>query len=565
MNNLTKTRSFQSITIYSIIILVVFFVIYNDFDSSGRKAFFFSSFLSSDSTENPIDSVNFTNSLTEIKKPINRQIAPHRRKNVFKSATYLINKNVMQYSVVISHTSLDQPLEVESLCVFKEKAAPQLTRCVFANDTAVFKVKPVKDIFQVEDHYGWILSRVVCKLEPNEYPNSTLAQIYVAVLIEQEYPNLKSDKIYFQEPKFYNRSIPKLNSILNCVHTLSIDNNARYHNILNWIQINKAMGVGKIQFCSIDYNSSYNPKLEKKFESFVEVIYHEINLTRICANLNDTDPSCMTTFVRAYNDFYQLHGWYDKVCTNDCFLNYKYVYKYVSNYDIDDLIFPRKYSTFFSQTLNLNTSNCSEVYTEFAQNKDNSVYSVYDYIQRLEQKHGKASYFRFEHYLVLVNYEYLIDQIVKTHEKKDGSLPIDVKYINGKDFQLSYVVHSSKDLAYLNKLKELTDLSKCIKQMYLNESRVQLTYSLKRDLAVLLDNRLGKSIFNTDLVEATNVHTASVIKAQERIVPVEDGYVLHFRDTDLGGIMSKPIQCLTLDAEYLFFIVRNAQNFNHYD
>jgi hypothetical protein len=81
-----------------------------------------------------------------------------------------------------------------------------------------------------------------------------------------------------------------------------------------------------------------------------------------------------------------------------------------------------------------------------------------------------------------------------------------------------------------------------------------------------VNNRLGKSIFTTELCTALNVHGASIPNNRNVNVPIDFGYTSHFRSGDLiveEQDMSHSISVLKFDIEYLFFLVNNAQRFKN--
>lgn len=106
----------------------------------------------------------------------------------------------------------------------------------------------------------------------------------------------------------------------------------------------------------------------------------------------------------------------EKLCDNDCFLTFKYTHEFVTNYDFDEVIFPRKYTTndlsFFDAPTSQDTFNCTLVRSNF----DTNDYSLYSYVQKLKNKYGQnVGCFQFEHVLFVDNFDRgWIDNILKT-------------------------------------------------------------------------------------------------------------------------------------------------------
>jgi hypothetical protein len=131
---------------------------------------------------------------------------------------------------------------------------------------------------------------------------------------------------------------------------------------------------------------------------------------------------------------------------------------------------------------------------------------------------------------------------------------------------LKFLVNNQNDLNYLKQLQYLVNFTKCIQDTYLNTNSFRITSKFRKILITLVNNRLGKSIFTTELCTAINVHGASIPNNRFANVPIDFGYTSHFRSGDLiveAHGMSHPISVLKFDIEYLFFLVRNANHFKN--
>jgi hypothetical protein len=91
-------------------------------------------------------------------------------------------------------------------------------------------------------------------------------------------------------------------------------------------------------------------------------------------------------------------------------------------------------------------------------------------------------------------------------------------------------------------------------------------------LSFLSTQRLGKSIFNTDLVLSINPHKSDRTRPDAACVkvPMDLGFVSHFRDEDISTKINShqfahvnnfPIRHLVLDFEYFLFLMRFSDKF----
>jgi hypothetical protein len=140
--------------------------------------------------------------------------------------------------------------------------------------------------------------------------------------------------------------------------------------------------------------------------------------------------------------------------------------------------------------------------------------------------------------------------------------PSTMTYVNSKTkTQLLFTIKDQSNLEHLKRLKRSASFTKCIETLYLSNSNVMRT-KWRRSSLSLYNNRYGKSIYNTDLLNSINVHSASITVpgSSFKTVPIELGFVSHFRDVDHETITTvQAIEMPKFDLEYLFFLAQNAK------
>ena len=505
--------------------------------------------------------------------------------HVFNSNTWIANENVLQYSAILSSNDENNNLEIEVIAFFKEtswRVISESSQCVInlASSTVKKLIKAPSLVLRLEQTANFVIYKVVCVLEPREYFLYELrSQVSVAVINAQDFLNLNSTqlfgKLFFHRPKFVEKPTGgKRNATINCVHTLRGLDQKTYANILNWIEINKWMGVAKVRLYALDYDQSANLReIELKFSDFVEIVAHEVNITKICFNLHGQRgvfrpyEECMKKFAEYFKltgkNRLNVLGLHEKLCTNDCFIHNKHVYQYLTNYDVDEFILPRRFQTNnHAALMSSGGVGCEGVLENAGGLKcsDGGGFKINAYIQRLISIYGKdVAGFRFENHLFLNNHEYLYDKIMVFRREQY------LTYEKDKNTKLRYSIKNTADMAYLEELKKSYNLTRRLNRAYLDDRKeVNLNAKWKNYLTSLFKNRHGKTVFNTDFVDSINVHSASLIKRgkKEVFVSTDYGYVSHVRDVDIGNNknedwLSYTIQDLKVDLEYAFFIISN--------
>ena len=114
--------------------------------------------------------------------------------------------------------------------------------------------------------------------------------------------------------------------------------------------------------------------------------------------------------MHAFNSHFNMSIGYtsnahERMNTNDCYMHYRYEYEYVTNYDFDELIFPREFDVKQIPLMYSNKTKCS------ALELTHKNYDIYEYSTRLFKKFNsnKPSCLLFPHVLLVrINENFLI-------------------------------------------------------------------------------------------------------------------------------------------------------------
>lgn len=241
----------------------------------------------------------------------------------------------------------------------------------------------------------------------------------------------------------------------------------------------------------------------------------------------------------------------EKVCDNDCFLTYKYTHEFVTDYDFDEIIFPRKFTTDDLSSFDAGTSRGTFNCTTARSNFDTNDYNLYTYVQRLKEEYGQnVGCFRFEHVLFIDNFDRgWIDNVLENYGPQ---WTFEYRYQNNSIF-------FSKDnghLAYMRKAQRLSMIVKCLNESMSDRGRLDVLWN--NLYAYMVNTRDGKSIYDTNLVELINQHEVELLTndAVKVHVDLEFGFSGHFREfiKDFFTFKTFPLTYFRFDIEYYYFI-----------
>jgi hypothetical protein len=536
------------------------------------------------------------------------------------STNWLLNQNILQYSTIARLVRHSTAIEIESLIMFdmlsQAEAASRLPshkklletkRCLVkfnssASDQDLFIIK-YEELFLLELAAEYTIYRIRCLfvLRNKHNARQIINHVHVAIVDLAHYRNLNSFNVtlFFHKPILILQNPGKSKietSTVNCVHAVRQMNELRYKQTKNWLQINKLMGVGRVRLCRlIDYDNTTDfhvQNLVKHFGAdFVEVVKYHMNPGHVCEKLAVHSGAsfswknwCVQRIGVALNDF----GVHEKMCANACFQNYKHIYKYLTNYDMDEFIFPRRFDKNHFHELSERELDAAETQC-VSSNKSNYINGglISNYIQRLVQFYGtRVAYFHFENYLTLNEHENLMDKIANSvlltfnggrtlyldYENIEKRTNLRFRIRNDSSWW-SILRNGSEDMTYFQSFKYLNNRIKRLDSLYFSNETCVLDAKWRNVLMSFVSaRRPGKSIFNTDLVHSINPHNSMRIKPDSvRVhVPIDLGYVSHFRDEDISTKFSHgqfaqvnyfPIRHLVLDMEYFLFLVHSCDTF----
>jgi hypothetical protein len=379
--------------------------------------------------------------------------------------------------------------------------------------------------------------------------------------------------LQYQELKAIDASRPKLKEVGHCLHAIRDLDSAKVQKLLKWLLLQKKIGYKKVKIYFYDDARKYANLIYEKYDAdFVEIVQHESNFSVVCNwhienYLNNPHDElarylfsyCKQVFDKLFNfgidDINFVHG---RSQTNDCYLQFKYIYEFTTNYDFDEILLPRKINPFINSIPD-EYQNCK---------LDTYSYSIYNYSVELFEKYGgrgNVSSIEFDCLIYVPDDEFfklLVQQIGSFSKKSTNSTYFSlVKDNQPESARIYYLMNTTftDNIDYFFKTKKTYD---CLKQ-YSSDQVVTDFFN-----AILTSHKLhnwyhGKSIFNTDLTEYTTFHYgAPGPKPGVRIVqlPFESGFVSHFRDNIEKYYKNQPIpfRHLTFDIEYFKFFLNST-------
>lgn len=217
----------------------------------------------------------------------------------------------------------------------------------------------------------------------------------------------------------------------------------------------------------------------------------------------------------------------ESVCTNDCFASFKYTHEFVTNYDFDEFILPRKFLPTLDLTFAYRNLACKS--SQLAALNQND-YNLYKYItetigQATNSINKKVAAFHFEHMLLIDKMpDSFLKDLSAQHDNKARQLTFDYN-----NMRISFIVDPLKDSSMIYSMDNLSQLIECLNS-FINVTKVDLNWN--RLHGIWMDGRKGKSVFNTNYTEYITQHLAFQTNDKNAAlidVPVDFGFVSHFR------------------------------------
>lgn len=244
-------------------------------------------------------------------------------------------------------------------------------------------------------------------------------------------------------------------------------------------------------------------------------------------------------------------GPHDRVCMNDCYLNFKYEYELVTSYDVDEIILPRLSLT--SDLKEFKSFDCSLKLNEYK-----PTYNLYNYGINLLNQFGRNNIacLMFKHVAFLPNGPELELFIKEINQIIESNTIGKATYFGKK--KESSVTHEISEQTFIQAQNVIKyhNLSSCLKNRYIKNELIGEEF--QRFLGVYFDSRWGKSIIHTNLTETLNHHSCDTFTHGIKFdTPLKFGFVSHFR-TEIDGFLQAdrvyPFSNVLSDIEYYLFL-----------
>jgi hypothetical protein len=486
---------------------------------------------------------------------------------------WTLNTGIIQYSSIIfidengdaifeGLTFLNYPKESD---ILRNKNI----NCLLLADnqlTASETLQIIKIPLMNKDGTNVAIWKIKCK-----FTNLQFEESKVAIVDTNDFRGGENDSIFrnplavipknyikFQTPTIYNAKNKKYQSVANCVHLVRGLKSIKMNRLLNWLELQFSIGYKHITFYFFEPNEDAKRAIEEIYPTDkVIIIDYHTDIKQVCKyeiqKLRNYPNSTLfknlhDICVKSYAKHFSMSKGYtsnahERMNTNDCYMHYKYEYEYVTNYDFDEFIFPRKYNM---------TSVPFRDATSLSKN-----YNIYDYAKRLFKKYGStASSLLFDHVLFINIDNDFMNSLRKTMIANQNQSIIK---LTDQPSRNMYFNVTGNDLKYV---KYLLDLY----QLYINltkTSNLSRFDSLWNNIfatRVNTNNRNGKSIFNTQFTEGIHQHLTTVGVNGSKIARVSpnDGYSSHHRGS-ISSFFKEQYQSISyfyLDVEYYMFLSR---------
>lgn len=238
--------------------------------------------------------------------------------------------------------------------------------------------------------------------------------------------------------------------------------------------------------------------------------------------------------------------------TNDCFTNFKYTYEFVTNYDFDELIFPRKNSI----------NNKSDLTCDLSYKSDYNIYNYADRLFRIYSKKSKKNIgtIHFEHVLFVDHTEDFINKIMKPFIGNSTSRLIGL--VQGNNILKLSIKKKNYNQEIVSKsISTINCLNKTI-------NKINMLKKWNKPYGFLINSRYGKSIYNTNFTEIINQHYVDLLEKNATWIrlSINEGFSSHFRIfTNNVFILLEKYEFKTdfiIDSEYSYFLANHV--LNHY-
>jgi hypothetical protein len=513
----------------------------------------------------------------------------------YEAHTWIFNNRVFQYSahLFIKNGRL---IEIDGMimteetdetfgqgtftCIIKSKNtdkefhfnATKILSFTFSNTKRVKCY--IKEKFQID--FDDIVVAIINKLDFNDKEDN-LDKIESGKIFFQ----LPHNMINFQKPRLIHIPVVKKPKIAHCLHYTYNYLEIGIDKILKWLEYQKSVGIDKIILYNSDrHNILENAVYSKYNESFIEIRPYFINYDIICdfyrlKTLKEKNivkyqvlkDYCEELFYTRFDDpsYNSSNRWkHQKVSCNDCYTSFEHVYEFVSYYDFDEIIYPRKASlNAYSSLVGDEETSCEQSnICRLVSNYKND-FNLYEYSMDLinrtytSRKPFLSLYFTNAFYLEENYYVkkllFDLNKVLKTfknifdsNSSKNITLLLKFNRYMGHNFIIRY-----NDYEHI---KQLCDIYKYISCLQSDESRS----SKKRFLYFITEkeHQMGKLIHFTDNVFGLHTHYPHVhVKNGEKLnVDSNEAILMHFRSDMFSKANNRYSSILNLKIDFEYYL-----------
>ena len=469
---------------------------------------------------------NQTTKPIQIENPVNARVNYH----------WILNKHLLQYSAYLIKKSKNEfRMEV---FLFEFENWEQLLYCfIFSFQNQTISNTTAQRIISINLH----LRKVIC-----EFKNLTLQTKLYGVIFPNE--NVDGDTLY-HELVVIDSTKPKIKSVGHCVHALywlkTIESNITKQ-LEYWLQIQKKIGISEIRLYIYRENGTVLDYLKKKYKNYA-IFVDFVDFDKFCGSYSNGTKfeKCMNAYKKIL-----LHGGYmERVNTNDCYLNFKYKYEMVTNYDFDELIFPRSHNLYENRSLDCKLQS-------YCQYSDRA-YNIYEYaVKMFNLMDNKTTAC-----LMFINVAFLkIDSYLDNFMNGlvNVTAPTNVYYTDEVGKGIKIAIQSLEQAEKLRQYAVLYENLRCLSR----QKKIDLLV-FDRLFAFSASTSLGKSIVNTDFVETINQHSSDVMVdgTDKKELPIGLGYSSHLREYYKGYYLNRFrfVDDIFIDIEYYLFLLRTFE------
>jgi hypothetical protein len=477
---------------------------------------------------------------------------------IFEENNWIFNANISQYKTIIfrerNKTSNTYFLGVESLILFnQENDIIKHLACVINVDSKITIQNRIR-IVEINKKNLFLIS---CNFEIDFSENDeiNLDYIGVAIIDIRFYDKLITT---FKRPYFlssYKNKKYDNKAIVNCVHMTRCDGDCTdfRRKINSWSEILYRIGYNKIQIYIFNASQSFQDDLIKydKF-NMIELIDYSTSSDKLCQwhklqfeeKQNNITKMLYLNCINLVNRIFTVKndwwfGLHEKINTNACYLQHKYNYEFITNLDLDEIIFPRLNS------LNENMN----VFDIISKTNDLSKYNMYDFTKQLiKNKGNNIAFFLFPHSVYIGNFSQFL-YLTKDFNKSSSQLIFP---------KINFIIHvDNKQTDNILNAKKMIYIVLNETQKYINNHEIHDKYF--DSIVHNCPYRLGKSIYVTNNTITISQHGADNLKSGSRGLELkfEEGNILsHFRDdvSICHAHNTKPLSYLRFDFEYSIFV-----------